>query len=96
MPFDYVRHALVVLAFGRDRLESLRNNVFNVIGDEGQGIHGRDIDTSVPAVTVVHHVADLISVVNGRIGHSRSHYSGVVSLDLEVDVVRMGIVHPET
>ena len=41
-------------------------------------------------------MADVVREMSRGVDHSGSHKAGVISLDLEVDVVRMGIVFPET
>ena len=41
-------------------------------------------------------MADVVRKMSRGVDHSRSHKAGVISLDLEVDIVRMGIVFPET
>ena len=94
VPFDDISHRLVVVALGRDCLEGLIDNEVHVIADECERDHRGDIHSAVPAVAVVHHVADLVAVVGRGVDHSRSHQTGVVGLNLEVDVVGVRVVAP--
>ena len=93
-PFDDVSHAFVVAALGRDGLEGFLHNERNIVGYKCESIHGSHIDTAVPTVSIVHDMSDFIGVTHGCIDHSRSHDAGIVGLDLEVDVVGMGVIAP--
>ena len=95
VPTNHVRHALIILALCRNSLKSLCDNIFNVIRHKSEGIHRSHIDSAVPTVAVVHHVADVIREMNRRIDHSGSHDASIIRLYLEIDVIRMGIILPE-
>ncbi len=94
VPFDDVGHRLVVVALCRDCLEGLVDDEADVVADECEREHRRDVNSTVPAVTVVHHVADAVRIVGCCVDHARCHQTGVVGLDLEVDVVGVRVVVP--
>ena len=91
---DDVGLALVEGRLLGDRLEGFGHDVVDIVGEKRQRVHGSYIDTAVPAVTIAHHVADGVAVVCGCLGHTGSHQTGIVGLNLEVDVVGMRIVLP--
>ncbi len=78
---------------GQD-LQGLLDDPLDVGADEGQAVHGRDIDPAVPAVAVVHDVADPVRDLRRRVDHARAHQPREIGLDLEIDVVGMGRVQP--
>ena len=94
VPAYHVAHALVVLALLGDALQRLADDEVDVVADEGEGVHGGHIHASVPAVAVVHHVADVIAEMACGIGHSGRHDACVVGFDLEIYVIGVGIVLP--
>ena len=94
VPTDNVRHALVVAALGRNGLEGLGADGLDIVADESEGIHVGHIDTTVPAVTIIHDMADLVGEIGGFIGHAGRHDARIIGFNLEVDVISMGIVFP--
>ena len=82
------------LALSGDCLQRLGNNKFHIVADIGNGVHCTDVDTAVPSVAVVHNVPHPIRDFRGGIGHSRRHYSRIVSLYLIVNIIGVGIVAP--
>ncbi len=93
-PLDHICHTFVVFTLGRNGLEGFLDDKGDIVGDESEGIHGSHIHSAVPSIAVVHDMADLVGIFNGAVHHTRGHYTGVVCLDLEVDIICVGIVLP--
>ena len=91
---EHIGDALVEFAFCRDGFQGFVHDEFYIVRNEGQRIHGGDVDASVIAVPVVHDVSDLIAHADCRIDHARGHQPGEVGFDLKVDVVCMEIILP--
>ena len=79
---------------GRNRFQGFGDDIFDVVRDERQRIHGRHVDAAVPAVAVGHDVADAVAHFGGRIGHTGRHESREVGFDLEIEVVGVRIILP--
>ena len=93
-PADRVRDALVIGTLGRNRFQGFGDDIFDVVRDERQRIHGRHVDAAVPAVAVGHDVADAVAHFGGGIGHTGRHESREVGFDLEIEVVGVRIILP--
>ena len=91
---EHIGDALVEFAFCRDGFQGFVHDEFYIVRNEGQRIHGGDVDASVITVPVVHDVSDLIAHADCRIDHARGHQPGEVGFDLKVDVVCMEIILP--
>ena len=84
----------MVTALLGDRLQGFPDDESDIIGDERQRIHGRHVNPAVPAVAVIHDMSRPVAYLRCRVGHSGRHKSGEIGLDLEVDVIGVGIVEP--
>ena len=91
---EYVVDAGAELGPFRNGLDGLADHGRDVVTDIGQRIHRRREDAAVPAVTVVHDVADPVGDGGRRVGHAGGQHPDKVRLDLEIDVVGVGIVLP--
>lgn len=90
-------HILDAAAVGAARGQSLQrlgDNVLDVVAHECQSVHRRHIYSAVPSVAVVHYVSRAVAYLRGGVGHGGRHETREVGLDLEVDVVGVGIVTP--
>ena len=94
MEIDDPRDRLVEAGADGNRLEPFRHDVVDVIGDESERVHRRDVDATIPAVAGVHDVADAIRDVSCRVRHAGRHEPDEVGFDLEVDIVRVRVVAP--
>ena len=94
VPADNIGHGRMVAGSFGDDLQGLVDDKVDIVAYEGKGVHGRHVNAAVPAISVVHHVADLVAVVCGGIDHAGGHDACVVGLDLEVDVIGVRIVQP--
>ena len=92
--FEHVGDGGVELGTFRNQLQRLRHDGRNVVADIGQGVHGADIDAAVPAVAIVHDVTDAVAELRDAVDVAGIEHADKVGLDLEIDVIRVGIVLP--
>ncbi len=81
-----------VIAVGGDGLPTELHDAADVVLEERRRVHGGEEHPAVDAVAVVHHPALAPAHVLRGLGHSGRDHADVVALDLEVDVVGVGIV----
>jgi hypothetical protein len=94
VPLDYGPDGPGIEALRRDHPERLLDEAVDIVLDKGQRIHGRHVKPAVVSVPVVHDVAHAVADPGRRIDHAGAHQTCEIGLDLEIDVVGMGVVQP--
>jgi hypothetical protein len=94
VPADDVPHGSGESRFRGNRFQGFGGDELDVVRDEGQSIHGRDVDAAIPAVAVGHDMPDLVADFGGGVRNSGRHQSGEIRFDLKVDVVGVRILEP--
>ena len=95
MPTDHIVHTLIVTALLWYSFEGFGNDKPDIIRNKCQRIHGSYINTSIPTV-IIHDMTDLIRNFRSGIRHSRRHQTGIIGLDLVIQVIRMRVIQPMT
>jgi hypothetical protein len=87
-----VANDLRVAAVGRDRAEARFYHLPRVGLEEGRRVHAAEEHAAVKPVPVVHDPPHAVGVLVRLLRQPRRHEPDEVRLDLEVDVVRVGVV----
>ena len=78
----------------RDGFQGLGDDGGDIIADISQAIHCADEDSAVPAVAIVHDMADAVAQLRRAVHAAGAEHADEVGLDLEVDVVGVGVEFP--
>ena len=91
VPLQHIADAGIKLALLGNKRQSLANNALYIVLHKGKTIHRTHKNTTIPTITIVNHVADTVTNGSSLIGHTRSHQTGEICLNLKVYAICMGM-----
>ena len=94
METDHVLYAVAELAATGNGFKSFLHKSRDVVADICKGVECRNINPSVIAVTIVHYMSYTVASECCAVRHSRPEHTYEIGFNLEIYVVRVGIVHP--
>ncbi len=89
VPLEEVPDAFCVLTVCGDAFKAGSDNLYDVIIEEGLGIHSTDELAAVKAITIVHQASKRFAEPNGHVGQAGCNQAGEVGLNLVVNVIGM-------